>query len=425
MEEKIKAQIGTAVDGLRDEMIDTLAELVRIPSVVGNEGPAQDFMQRQYEGLGLDVITFEADKNKVGQHSAYVESGLPFEGRPNVIGVLKGDSAKKSLILNGHVDVVSPEPVDQWQHDPWGAEIEDNRLYGRGAVDMKAGVVANLFALKALKKAGIEPGGDVMLQSVVEEEAGGGGGTLACLMAGYTADGMIITEPFMMPVISHPGILYFRVKIKGLTAHAGHAHLGVNAIGKMMKVYEAMVDLDLQRAETKKFPLYHKVEGRSCHLNIGTLKAGDWVSTVAGFAEMACRISFIPGESMAETKQTVEQVIEDVARADEWLRDHLPEVEWFGWQTEPWYQDPDDPFIKTVLPCLEAACGQKMEISGVTAGLDNRFSSSFGFPSICFGPDGNNYHSFDEYVELDSLVLTTRAVALATVKWCAGDKMEN
>ncbi|CAB1056525.1 Acetylornithine deacetylase (EC [Olavius sp. associated proteobacterium Delta 1] len=422
MEEKIKVKIEAAVDGLRDEMIDSLAELVRIPSVVGNEGPAQDYMQRQYEGLGLDVKTFEADKSTVGQHSAYVESGLPFEGRPNVVGVLRGDPAKNSMILNGHVDVVSPEPVDQWQHDPWGAEIEGNRLYGRGAVDMKAGVIANLFALKALLNAGIEPGGDVMLQSVVEEEAGGGGGTLACLMEGYTADGMIITEPFMMPVISHPGILYFRVKIKGLTAHAGHAHLGVNAIGKMMKVYEAMVDLDLRRAATVKFPLYHKVEGRSCHLNIGTLQAGDWVSTVAGFAEMACRISFIPQESMVETKNTVERVIEEVARTDDWLKDHPPVVEWFGWHTEPWYQDPDDLFIQTVLPCLEAACNQKMEVSGVTAGLDNRFSSYFGFPSICFGPDGNNYHSFDEYVDLDSFVAATKAVALSTLDWCSGER---
>ena len=423
MNDKIKTEIEKAVDGLRDEMIDTLSGLVRIPSVVGNEGPAQEFMQRQYEDLGLEVKTFEADKETVGQHSAYVESGLPFEGRPNVIGVLKGDPAKKSMILNGHVDVVSPEPVDQWRHDPWGAEIEDNRLYGRGAVDMKAGVIANLFALKALKKAGIEPGGDVMLQSVVEEEAGGGGGTLACLMEGYTADGMLITEPFMMPVISHPGIFYFRVKVKGLTAHAGHAHRGVNAIGKMMKIYQAMVDLDLQRAETKIFDLYHKVEGRSCHLNIGTLKAGDWVSTVAGFAEMGCRISFIPGETMAETKQTIEQVIADVARADDWLKDHPPQVEWFGWQTEPWYQDPDDPFIQTVLPCFESVWDKKMEFYGTTAGLDNRFSSYFGFPSLCFGPNGNNYHSFDEYVELDSLVLTAKAVALATAEWCSGDRI--
>jgi acetylornithine deacetylase len=417
MEEKLKAKIETAVDRLRDEMIDTLAQLVRIPSVVGSEGPAQEFMKRQYEGLGLDVKTFEADKNKVGPHSAYVESGLAFEGRPNVIGLLKGDAAKKSMILNGHVDVVSPEPADQWQHDPWGAEMEGNRLYGRGAVDMKAGVIANLFALKALLAAGIEPGGDVLLQSVVEEEAGGGGGTLACLMEGYTADGMIIPEPFMMPVISHPGILYFRVKVKGLTAHAAHAQLGVNAIGKMIKVYEALVDLDQRRAAAVEFPLYHKVEGRSCHLNIGTLKAGDWVSTVAGFAEMACRISFIPGESMAETKRTVEQLVAEVARADDWLKDHPPEVEWFGWQTEPWYQNPDDPFIKTVVPCFESVCGRKLEICGATGGLDNRFSLYFGFPSICIGPNGGNYHSFDEYVELDSLVLTAKALALATAEW--------
>ena len=198
MKEIVKTKIETVVDRLREEMIETLAELIRIPSVVGNEGAAQHFMQQQYEGLGLDVKTFEADKDKVGQHSTYVESGLPFEGRPNVIGQLPGDSNKKSMILNGHVDVVSPEPVDQWQHDPWGAEIEGNRLYGRGAVDMKAGVIANLYALKALLKAGIEPGGDVTLQSVVEEEAGGGGGTLACLMEDFTADGMIITEPFMI-----------------------------------------------------------------------------------------------------------------------------------------------------------------------------------------------------------------------------------
>jgi acetylornithine deacetylase len=422
MEETIKAKIEIEIDRLRDEMIDSLAELVRIPSVVGNEGPAQDFMRGQYEGLGLEVKTFEADKNKVGLHSAYVDSGLPFEGRPNVIGLLKGDPAKKSMILNGHVDVVSPEPVDQWQHDPWGAEIEDNRLYGRGAVDMKAGVIANLFALKALIQAGIEPSGDVMLQSVIEEEAGGGGGTLACLMEGCTADGMIIPEPFLRPVISHPGILYFRVKVKGLTAHAAHTQLGVNAIGKMIKVYEALVDLDLQRGATVKFPLYHKVEGRSCHLNIGTLKAGDWVSTVAGFAEMACRISFIPGESMAETKNTVEQLIAAVAAADDWLKAHPPEVEWFGWQTEPWYQNPEDPFIKTVVPCFESVCGQKLEICGATGGLDNRFSLYFGFPSICFGPNGGNYHSFDEFVELESLVLTAKAVALATLEWCSGDK---
>jgi acetylornithine deacetylase len=422
MNPKIKNEMAEAVKRLQDDMIQTLIELVMIPSVVGSEGAAQSFIRECYKDLGLKLCTVEADKDKVRRHPAYVESELPFEGRPNIIGVLNGDAQKKSIILNGHVDVVSPEPVDQWHHDPWGAEIEGNQLFGRGAMDMKAGLVTNLYALKALADLGLKPEGTVMLQSVIEEEAGGGGGTLACLMEGYTADGMIITEPHMFPVISHTGILYFRVTVKGKTAHAGRAHTGVNAIGRMLKIYQALEQLDIQRAATVKFPLYDKVEGRSCHLNIGTLKSGDWPSTVAGFAEMQCRISFIPGESMAQIKKTVEEVVHQTARNDSWLSDHPPVVEWFGWQAEPWYQNPNDVFIKAVLDTCEVVHGEKMELFGSTAGLDTRFSSYFGFPAISFGPSGDREHGFDEYVDLDSLPLVTQIVALATLVWCNQEK---
>lgn len=422
MKPKIKNEIAEAARRLKDDMTQTLIELVRIPSVVGDEGAAQSFIEERYKELGLKLHMVEADKDKVRQHPAYVESELPFEGRPNIIGLLNGDAHKRSIILNGHVDVVSPEPVDQWRHDPWGAEIEENRLFGRGAMDMKAGLVANLYAIKALADLGLEPGGTVMLQSVIEEEAGGGGGTLACLMEGYTADGMIITEPFTYPVISHTGILYFRITLKGKIAHAGRAHLGVNAIGRMLKIYQALEQLDMRRAATVKFPLYDKVEGRSCHLNIGTLKSGDWPSTVAGFAEMECRISYIPGESMAEIKRTVEDVVHQTAQADSWLRDHPPEVEWFGWQAEPWYQNPDDVFVQGVLDACEMVRGEKMEVFGSTAGLDTRFSSYFGFPAISFGPSGDREHGFDEYVDLDSLLSVTQIVALATLDWCGREK---
>ncbi|NQU03313.1 MAG: ArgE/DapE family deacylase [Syntrophaceae bacterium] len=419
---KIRVALETAVDRLRDEMVHILTDLVSIPSVVGSEGSAQDFMRRQYESIGLEVQTFEANKEKVRAHPAFVDSEIPFEGRPNVIGILRGDPRKKSIILNGHIDVVSPEPSDQWQYDPWGGEIEGNRLYGRGAMDMKAGLVTNLYAVKALASLGLKPGGTVMLQSVIEEEAGGGGGTLACLMEGYTADGMIITEPHLFPVISHAGILYFRVKVKGKTAHAGRAHVGVNAIGKMLKIYQALEVLDAQRAAELKFPLYEKVDGRSCHLNIGILKAGDWPSTVAGFAEMESRISFIPGENMTKVKQIVEDVIHVTAQNDPWLQDHPPVVEWFGWQTDPWYQDPENVFIKTVIRNIESVCQQKMELFGSPAGLDTRFSAYFGFPAITFGPDGDNEHGTDEYVDLDTLPLVTTAIALTTLDWCSKAK---
>jgi len=418
----VKEAVVTAVEQMRDDMIHTLQQLVRIPSVVGNEGKAQAFMQKQFETLGLDVRAFEADRGKVQNHVAFVESNIPYRGRPNLIGILKGDPRKQSIALNGHIDVVSPEPIDQWKHDPWGADVEGNRLHGRGALDMKAGLVANLYTIKALDRIGEKPKGTVMLQSVIEEEAGGGGGTLACLVEGYAGDGMIIPEPHPVPCISHAGILYFRVKVKGKTSHAGRAHLGVNAIGKMMKIYQTLVQLDEDRATTVSFPLFEKGSGRSCHLNIGTMKAGDWPSTVAGFAEMECRISFVPGEKREDIHSTVESTIRKVAERDPWLREHPPTVEWFGWRADPWYQDPSDPFVDTVVSSVESIVGEKLEPVGSAAGLDTRFSQYFGFPAVSFGPGGENTHGIDEYVDLETFETATKAIALATLEWCSRDR---
>jgi len=422
MDSHLREAVVSAVEHLKDDMLRTLQQLVRIPSVVGGEGKAQAFMQKQFETLGLDVHPFEADHDRVKNHIAFVESNIPYHGRPNLIGILKGDPRKQSIVLNGHIDVVSPEPIDQWKHDPWGAEVEENRLYGRGALDMKAGLVANLYSIRALERIGEKPQGTVILQSVIEEEAGGGGGTLACLVEGYGGDGMIISEPDPVPCISHAGILYFRVKLKGKTSHAGEAHTGVNAIGKMMKIYQALVQLDKARAATVSFPLFEKGSGRSCHLNIGTMKAGDWPSTVAGFAEMECRISFVPGEKLENIQRTVESTIREVAGHDPWLREHLPIIEWFGWRADPWYQDPSDPLVGTVVSSVASIVGEKLEPVGIAAGLDTRFSQYFGFPAVSFGPGGENIHGIDEYVDLDTFETATKAIALATLEWCSRDR---
>ena len=188
MDANIRDALETAVDRMRDEIIDTLQRLVRIPSITGNEGKAQEFVHCLYETAGLEVLALEAEYNKIKNHPGFCNSEKPFKDRPNIIGTLQGHPDKKSIILNGHVDVVSPEPVESWKHDPWGGEIVDNRLYGRGACDMKAGLVANLYALKALMKNGLKSLGTIMLQSVIEEEDGGGGGALACFRIGDVVD---------------------------------------------------------------------------------------------------------------------------------------------------------------------------------------------------------------------------------------------
>jgi len=416
---EIQKRVCGEIEKMKEEIVQALQDLVRIPSVVGYEEKGQTFMEERYRSLGLKVVRLMPDLRKVKEHPAFIDTGMSYENRPNVIGILTGDSARPSLILNGHIDVVSPEPIEAWTRDPWAAEIEGDKMYGRGTADMKAGLLANFFALKGISNAGLKPKGTVMLQSVIDEEAGGGGGTLACLTEGYTANGMIVSEPHNLNVtIAHAGINYFRVKVLGKTSHAGLAHLGVNAIGKMYLIYQALIDLDEKRGREIRFPLFEKGSGRSCHINIGTMKAGDWPSNVAGSAEMECRIGFIPGEKMDEIKRLIENTINDVAQRDPWLREHRPKIEWFGWHADPWYQDPNHPFVQSFKKAAESVLGREVEFIGRAGGIDSRFSQYFNMPAACTGPKAANIHGIDEYVEIPSVIQVTQVLAMATLLWC-------
>lgn len=414
-----RRKVYAEIDKMREEIIGTLQDLVRIPSIVGQEGQAQAFIEKLYRSLGLKVVILEPDIQKVKDHPSFIDSGMPYEDRKNVIGVFSGNKDGPSIILNGHIDVVSPEPIQAWSYDPWGAEIMGEKMYGRGTGDMKAGLLANFFALKSILKAGLKPKGKVILQSVIDEEAGGAGGTLACLMEGYTADGMICTEPHNLNVtIAHAGVSYFRIKVQGKTSHAGQAHLGINAIGKMYPIYEALIALDEKRGREVHFPLFEKGSGRSCHINIGTIKGGDWPSTVAGSAEIECRVGYIPGEKMVDIKRMVEFTVQETAQKDPWLRQHPPEVEWFGWHADPWYQEPDHPFVLTLKKAAENVLGHEVEYIGRTGGIDSRFSKYFNMAAVCTGPTANNIHGIDECVEIPSVFQVTKILAIALLDWC-------
>ncbi len=419
MRNNLTEEIAHAAHHFRNEMTETLRQLVRIPSVTGQEGKAQEFIRKEYEKLGIEVKSFEADRHKIQNHPAFNDSGLSFSGRPNIIGILQGDRGKKSLILNGHVDTASPEPIKAWTRDPWGGDVEGARLYGNGAMDMKAGCVANIFALKILERIGVKPQGSVLLQSVIEEEAGGGG-TLSCLLEGYTADGMLISEPYPFVCIARAGLVYFRIKVEGKTAHGGRAHFGVNAIGKMLRIYQALEALDEMRGRTVRFPLLEKWSGRACNLSTSRMSAGSWIpSTVAGTAELEGRISFIPGESRKKIKELLEETVHQVAEADPWLREHPPIVEYFSFQTDPEYWDAANPFVTTVSDAAQEIFESKIELQGRPSAADTRFAQYFGFPAVTFGPAGENPHGADEFVDLDSLEKVTQVIALVALDWCS------
>lgn len=406
------------IDNEREEIVQTLRKLIQIPTTPGKEAEGQKYIHGLYSDLGLKVISFEAHHERVSQHKAFIESGFGFEGRPNIIGILEGEPSAKSLILNGHVDVVPEGPIGEWDFSPWEGKVVGKKLYGRGALDMKGGLIANYFALKSLVKAGLKPKGTVMLQSVIEEEPGGGGGTLACLLEGFTADGLVVSEAPLKIVVSLVGIHYFRVRVTGRAAHAGVAHTGVNAIGKMNQIYQALVELDEKRAQEKHYPPIERASERSCHLCIGTYRAGDCVSTVAGWAEIQCRISHIPGEKFKEVKNQVHQTINDVAQHDEWLSKHPPEVVWFGLKIEAWEQDPSDPFVLAFKSCADKVLGSNTDIIGFPWSTDTRFAQYFNMPAISFGPNGENFHGVNEYVDLDSLIDCTKVLASFIIEWC-------
>ncbi len=413
----VEDEVLRPIDRSADRIIEDLKELVRVPSVVGHEGPCQELMRLKLAGLGMAVEAFEPVLEEVRSHPAYIEVPWPYQGRPNVVGRLAGRGGGRSLALNGHVDVVSPEPVDAWSSDPWGAVERDGRIYGRGALDMKSGLAAILGAIRAIRDTGVTLRGDLQVQSVIEEEAGGGGGTLACLLRGYTADALAIPEPGGLSV-AHAGVLYFRLRVTGKTAHAGLAHTGVNAIGKMNVLYQALIDLDQRRAAEHRFELFERGSGRSCHLNIGTLHAGDWPSTVAGWAIMECRISFVPGERMEDVRAEVERTVASAAATDAWLAEHPPALEWFGWRGEPWTQDERHPFVQTVREAVEAITSGPVEVQGKAAAMDTRFAMYFGMPALSYGPLGGNSHGCDEFVDRASVIQCAKVMALSTLRWC-------
>lgn len=414
------ARLLQAVDERRNELIESVQTLVRIPSETGNEEGAQSFVAGLLSRLGFAVEQVVTDRSWVEDHPEFVPNPWPYAHRPNVIGRLKGAGGGRSLILNGHTDVVSPAPLEAWTVDPWGAEIRDGRLYGRGAWDMKGGLVAAIFAAQAIRDAGITLPGDLAIHSVIEEEAGGGGGTLALLAAGHRADGMICVEPNWAAVVAHPGILYCRIRVEGKSAHAGRAHQGVNAIAKLHQICAALFELDRERAARCQYPLFQETWGRSCHLNIGTYRAGEWASTVPGSAEIEIRLSFIPGEAMAAVKAEVESVVAGACAGDEWLAHHPPVVEWYGWRAQPWVQDAGDPLVGALLGAT-ARLGRPAVVAGKTAGLDCRFAAYFGMAALSFGPEGANIHGADEWVSVDSLVETCKALALTALAYGGGD----
>ena len=416
--DQLKEKVAKVVQDNLEETIQLTQQLIRYPSTSRNEKEAQMFYAEQLQKLSCEVDIWEPDIEKMKTHPAFLTTRENFTGSPNVIGVLRGIGGGRSIILNGHVDVV-PEGQECWKDSPWSGKVIDGKIYGRGASDMKGGNITNLMALKAIQSAGIKLKGNVIIESVVEEEAGGAG-TLAAIMRGYRADGAIIPEPSDLKIYPVAmGSMWFRVRVKGYAAHGATAYLGVNALEKAALILNALKELQAKRSVQKSHPLYRHMPIPFC-INVGTMRGGAWPSSVPVDAVMEGRMGVSPDETIEEAKIQLEEAIQKIAASDDWLKDNIPEIEWFGSCWNSGGIEIDHPLIDLVQNNYLKIMGKAPEIVGAPWATDAGVLIRYGgIPTIIFGPGtGTMAHQSNEYIEIENMIKAIKIIAFTILDWC-------
>lgn len=396
-----------------------LQKLVQEDSTRGRESIAQAIVIEKCRQLGLELDIWEIGQAALFEHPAFFSDRKDFKGNSNVVAVLKGKGGGKSLVLNGHIDVVPAGDLKAWSDDPYSGTIKGGKLYGRGSTDMKGGNVALLFALESLVKNGIKLKGDVIFQSVIEEESGGAG-TLAAVLRGYKADGAIIPEPTNMKLFpKQQGSMWFRISVKGKAAHGGTRYEGVSAIEKAMVVLQGLQVLEKDRNDRINDPLYEKIP-IPIPINIGKIESGEWPSSVPDLAVIEGRMGVAPDETMENAQEQMKQCLLALGEQDEWLKKHPPTIEWFGGRWLPGSLESDHPLMECIKESFNEVKGSSPIIEASPWGTDGGILSNVGgIPVVVFGPGVTEVaHHSDEYIVLEDLFTASEIIALAIMDWC-------
>ena len=432
----ITKRVLRAIEDGRQDLLDAISRAVRIPSinprypgqvydeVVGGEGLVSRFVAQIYSGMGADVDVFALEA-----------------GRENAVGVIRGSGGGRSLIYNGHVDVVPPGRVENWSNgDPFSGRIDEDRIWGRGSTDMKAGLLAQAFAARALVRSGVRLRGDLILEAVAGEECMNNEiGVSATVARGYRADAAVVAEPTagraplaVMP--TSPGQLWFSLTVAGRVTHAANrgrtlypdadgAPPGVSAIDKGLLVYDGLRRLEQQWAFSKRHPLY-----RPGQFTIvpGIIEGGTSGVQFPLFIPERMRTEYLvwypPDDDPQDVMREIGAHVHNLALTDDWLRAHEPQIEWrLHW---PANSPPADEITAAMCAAQEAAAeGSRFagaaEVAGFPAVDDASWLTAAGIPAISYGPgDLAVAHADDEFVAIDEVMCATRAFALMAMQWC-------
>jgi acetylornithine deacetylase len=415
-----------------DGLVAFLRELIAIPSLDGHETPAQRRVAVWLAAEGFESDVWPIDLDELAGHPDWCHE----VERDEALGVVGwvGEQATgvaedggRDLLFNGHIDVVPIGDEAAWTEPPWGATLREGKVYGRGAVDMKGGLCCALFAAKAIRDAGLRLRGRLSVASVAGEEDGGTG-TLAAILRGHTAHGAVVVEPTLLRVVpAQAGSLMFRLTVHGLSAHGCVREEGVSAVESFVPLLAAVRRLEAERcgvedgavAGDPASPLFAGYR-LPWPIEVGTVRAGDWASSVPDTLVAEGRYGVAVGEDVAAARRAFEDAIARAAAAHPWLAAHPPEVEWWGGRFDPAVTDPADPVVRAVIGAVADVTGSAPPVEGVTYGADMRLLVNVGgIPTVLFGPgDVRVAHMPDEYVPVDDLRAAARALVLTALRFC-------
>ncbi|MFW6181250.1 MAG: M20 family metallopeptidase [Spirochaetota bacterium] len=430
------------VEENRDEMIGFLCELIGKKSVnqgtsgTGRELEAQDWVRARLEEMGFDQVDYWLPD--------------PAQQRPNVVGVLEGTGGGRSLVLQGHVDVV-PVPEKEtalWRSDPWKGTVRDGRVYGRGSSDTKGGLCCMIQAARAVRECGIRLNGDLLVESVIGEESQEGEtiGAAATVDRGHRPDFAVVAEPTNCEIhTGSPGVFMFRLTVHGKSAHtasrnqvifpqrygidAGPA-VGVDAVSRMRLFLDLFERLELQWNHRWRspvlggggYPVPLDRQGIGLFtINPSLIEGGTYIGSVPGYCTLTCNVWYPSWVDVSEVIGELEERVHALSRTDDWLREHPPELEAPVFQSwRPFSVPVDHDGVQALSGAYHAATGRTAVHSGFKATCDATWLNERGVPAVTFGPGGleMGVHGPNEFVPVEELMRCARVYAAMILSWC-------
>ncbi|MFE5672626.1 ArgE/DapE family deacylase [Agromyces sp. NPDC056523] len=424
LDPQLRDRIVEAVDRAFDEQVAFTQELVRHPSLRTDEASAQQLLHAAMAGRGFEMDRWELDPAELATHPGAGIVEVSYDGVENVVGTYRPEVERgRSLILNGHVDVVPTGPEQGWTGSPWDSRIEGDWLYGRGAGDMKAGLVANLFAFDALRTAGLAPTGRIHFQSVVEEECTGNG-SLSALQRGYVADAVLIPEPEEdMLVRANTGVIWFRVRVAGDPIHPREMAGGFNAIDAAYHVIGRLRELEQEWNDEKHRHRHFEDLDHPINLNLGKIQGGDWGSSVPAWCEMDLRIALYPGVSAEDAWQQITDKLAGIT-ADGAGSPISATATRTGFFAQGYVLEEGGDAEAALRSSHETVFGSELHSFTTPGYLDGRvFVQYADIPALVYGPVSEAIHGYDERVSIESVRRVTKTIALFIAEWCGVEEV--